>query len=358
MPNEPLETLLLKLKNTRGASDLILTHGTAPQLRINGLLEPQGERSMQSYDLWEIVKNLLSKSQYATYVRTKSIDFSLVFADIAKFRFNIYFQRSEPALAIRIIPCVIPSFAELGLPEIIANFSQRPHGLILITGPAGSGKSTTLAAVIDFINDYNQLHIITIEDPIEYTHSHKKSTVDQREVGTDVRSFDEALRHIFRQSPDVIMVGEMRDLETMQLVLTLAETGHLILATLHTQDTTHAVNRIVDVFPLGQQKQIYFQLSQVLVGIIAQQLIITQDATRRVLATEVMVVNNAIRNLIREMKVEQIYTVIQAGHSEGMITMNESLHNLIIANLINEDVALRRTSNPRELSRLLHQKNH
>lgn len=350
-----LENMLLELKQTNGASDLILTKGTSPQLRINGQLEPMGELSMHSNDLWKLVKDLLTEKQFDLYQVTKSIDFSRDFPNIAKFRFNVYFQRGEPALAIRIIPSIIPSFIELGLPGIVEDFSQRPHGLILITGPAGSGKSTTLAAMLDYINQTKKLHIITIEDPIEYTHTHKTSIIDQREIGSDVRSFQEALRHIFRQSPDVIMVGEMRDLETIQLVLTLAETGHLILATLHTQDTTHAVNRIVDVFPVGQQQQIYFQLSQVLVGVIAQQLVITKDASRRVLAGEVMVVNYAIRNLIREMKVEQIYTVIQAGRSEGMITMNESLHELLREDLIREQIALHKTSKPRELQRLLNQ---
>lgn len=350
-----LEQMLLELKQTDGASDLILTEGTAPQLRVNGLLKPLGEHSLDTNELWRLVKNLLTEKQFDLYQVTKSIDFSRDFTDIAKFRFNVYFQRGEPAMAIRIIPSVIPTFAELGLPAMTEEFSQRPHGLILITGPAGSGKSTTLAAMLDYINQNKNLHIITIEDPIEYTHTHKQSTVDQREIGSDVRSFQEALRHIFRQSPDVIMVGEMRDLETMQLVLTLAETGHLILATLHTQDTTHAINRIVDVFPVGQQQQIYFQLSQVLVGVIAQQLVITKDASRRVLATEVMTVNYAIRNLIREMKVEQIYTVIQAGRSEGMVTMNESLHELLREDLIHEHIALHKTSKPRELLRLLNQ---
>lgn len=355
MIKRTLENMLLELKQTDGASDLIITEGTAPQLRVNGLLEPLGEIPMRSIDLWTLVKELLEEKQYDLYQVTKSIDFSRNFPAIAKFRFNVYFQRGEPAMAIRIIPSAIPSFAELGLPYIVEDFSERPHGLILITGPAGSGKSTTLAAMIDYINQNKKLHIITIEDPIEYTHSHKSSTVDQREIGADVRSFHEALRHIFRQSPDVIMVGEMRDLETMQLVLTLAETGHLILATLHTQDTTHAINRIVDVFPVGQQQQIYYQLSQVLVGIIAQQLVITKDTSGRVLSTEVMVVNYAIRNLIREMKVEQIYNVIQAGRSEGMITMNESLCELIREDLIHEHIALYKTSKPRELQRLLNQ---
>jgi twitching motility protein PilT len=354
--NKPnLESMLSKLKETSGSSDLILTQGTQPQLRINGFLEPLNEEVLESADLERLVKDLLTQKQFDMYQVTRSIDFSREFAGIAKFRFNIYFQRGEPAMAIRIIPSVIPGFEELGLPQIAASFSEKPHGLILITGPAGSGKSTTLAAMLDYINQNKKLHIITIEDPIEYTHHHKGCTIDQREVGSDVRSFKEALRHIFRQSPDVIMVGEMRDLETIQLVLTLAETGHLILATLHTQDTTHAISRIVDVFPVGQQQQIYFQLSQVLVGVIAQQLVITKDASRRVLATEVMAVNNAIRNLIREMKVEQIYTVIQSGRSDGMVTMNDSLREMLREDLIHEHVALHKTSKPRELQRLLNQ---
>ncbi|MEI6972332.1 MAG: type IV pilus twitching motility protein PilT, partial [bacterium] len=218
---------------------------------------------------------------------------------------------------------------------------------------AGSGKSTTLAAMIDYINHYRRLHVVCIEDPIEYLHSHHSSVVEQREIGDDARSFSEALRSVFRQSPDVIMVGEMRDLETMQLVLSLAETGHLILATLHTQDSTHAINRIVDSFPPQQQQQIYTQLSLVLVGVVSQQLIVRKDGTARVLACEVMNVNNAIRNMIREMQVQQLYSVIETGRSDNMMTMNDSLVRLCEADLIDVDVAVGRSLRPKEMVKLM-----
>jgi len=280
------------------------------------------------------------------------VDLSKSYSEISKFRFNVYYQRDCVSVAARIIPPIIPSYKELGIPEVVMDFTEQRHGLVLITGPAGAGKSTTMATMVDHINNKDRLHIITVEDPIEYVHAHRLSLVDQREIGSDARSFSEALRSIFRQSPDVIMIGEMRDLETMQLALTLAETGHLILATLHTQDTTHAINRIVDSFPSEQQHQVYVQLSLVLLGVVSQQLITTKDESRRVLACEVMKVNNAIRNLIREMKIQQIYSVIQSGQQEGMITMNESLRRLWAEDIIHEHAALQKTSRPKELLRI------
>jgi len=268
----------------------------------------------------------------------------------------MYYQRGALAVAIRRIPNEIPSFEELGLPDVVIDFANEPHGLVLITGPAGSGKSTTLAAMIDHINTSRFVHVICIEDPIEYVHAHRQSIVDQREIGTDTPSFSEALRSVFRQSPDVIMIGEMRDLETMQLALTLAETGHLILATLHTQDATHSINRLVDSFSSDQQKQIYVQLSMVLRGVISQRLVMTRDMSRRVLAYEVMRVTNAISNLIREMTVEQIYSVIQTGAGSGMCTMNDSLERLYRNGLIERNEALRLSPRVGELERQLERK--
>lgn len=352
MTPQLFRNFLLDVKK-RGASDLLLTEGAAPQIRLNGTLEQLPSPALTKEDLCELVKELLSDRQRIMLESYKAIDFSLDFENIAKFRFNIYFQRGAPALAARIIPDEIPGFSELGLPKMIQEFASRPSGLFLVTGPAGSGKSTTLASMVDFINRNKKLHIITIEDPIEYEHRHLSSIVDQREVGSDAESFADALHGILRQSPDVVMVGELRDLETIRLALTLAETGHLILGTLHTQDTTHAISRIVDVFPAEQQQQIYFQLSQVLLGVVAQQLIMTQDGARRVLACEIMRVNSGIRNLIREMKTEQIYSMIQAGRSEGMITMNESLRELLALDLIHPQAALAKTTNPKELLRLI-----
>jgi twitching motility protein PilT len=352
-----LEDILRKMCE-RNASDLLLTAGVVPQLRVNGLLEPMAWEPMDKVTLERLALETLGKIRFAKLQKEKSEDFSKGYEGLSRFRFNFFYQRDSVAVAIRAIPFAIPPFSELGLPEIVKDFAVRPNGLVLITGPAGSGKSTTLAAMLDYINHTRRLHVVCIEDPIEYLHQHKLSVINQREIGEDAHSFSDALRDVFRQSPDVIMVGEMRDLETMQLVLSLAETGHLILATLHTQDTTHAINRIVDVFPPAQQQQIYTQLAMVLVGVISQQLLITSDGKSRVLAYEVMHVNNAIRNLIREMQIQQVYSVVQTGRADGMITMNDSLRALCEDGLIDTSIALNRSPRPKELLRLLPAKNH
>lgn len=347
-----LEYLLEQMRDRR-ASDLLLTAGAVPQLRVNGIFEPCGTAPLDAEEVQVFVDSVVTANQAAALARDKSVDFTKSFDAIAICRFNIYWQRNSPAIAVRMIPFVIPGMEELGLPPIVTDFASRPHGLVLITGPAGSGKSTTMAAMIDFINHSRHLHIVCIEDPIEYLHRHGTSIVDQREIGVDARSFADALRGVFRQSPDVIMVGEMRDLETIQCALTLAETGHLILATLHTPDTTQVIQRIVDVFPASRQRQIYLQLAMVLQGVIAQRLIITRDGARRVLACEVINVNQAIRNLIRETHVEQIYSVIQTSSAEGMVTMNESLKRLLDAGWIDVDTATRNSARPKELRRML-----
>lgn len=344
---------LLPLMCERNASDLLITSGVPPQLRVNGFLGPVGSIPLSAEDTMAVAKKLFDGKPFSQFESLKTIDLSWGFDKLSRFRANIFYQRGSIAMAIRRIPYEIPSFEELGVPEIVKEFALRPNGLILITGPAGSGKSTTMAAMINYINSNRHLHVVCIEDPIEYLHAHKRSVVDQREIGEDANSFSEALRSVFRQSPDVIMVGEMRDIETMQLVLSLAETGHLILATLHTQDTTHAVNRIVDSFPPAQQQQIYTQLSLVLVGIISQQLIVRKDGKARVLACEVMNVNNAIRNLIRQMQIQQIYSVIETGRSESMTTMNDSLARLCEGGLIDVDVAMGRSLRPKEMAKLL-----
>lgn len=337
----------------RKASDLLLTAGMPPQLRVNGLLEPMKSEPLDKATLERLALETLGKHRFSKFQERKSEDFSKGYEGLCRFRFNFFYQRDSIAVAIRAIPFSIPPFNDLRLPEIVKEFAMRPNGLVLITGPAGSGKSTTLAAMLDYINHSRRLHVVCIEDPIEYLHQHDLSVINQREIGEDAHSFSDALRSVFRQSPDVIMVGEMRDLETMQLVLSLAETGHLILATLHTQDTTHAINRIVDVFPPAQQQQIYTQLAMVLVGIISQQLLITSDGKQRVLACEVMNVNNAIRNLIREMQIQQVYSVIQTGRADGMITMNDSLKELCEQGLIDTATALNRSPRPKELARFL-----
>jgi len=337
----------------RGASDLLLTVGAPPQFRVNGRLEALDCGALDPPMTRRLANEILSGDQMEELERRKSIDFSRGIEGLSRFRFNVYFQRGAVAIAVRMISFDIRRFEELGLPDVVRDFASHPHGLVLVTGPAGSGKSTTLAAMIDHINSTRHAHIICIEDPIEYLHSHKRSVVEQREVRDDTHGFSDALHSVFRQSPDVIMVGEMRDLETTQLALTLAETGHLILATLHTQDTTHAVNRIADMFPIGQREQVYSQLSLVLVGVVAQQLLPVKDGSRRVLACEIMNLNNAIRNLIREGQVQQIYSAIQTGRRDKMITMNDALRELHGQGLIDEATARRRSPRPKELASLL-----
>jgi twitching motility protein PilT len=332
------------------ASDLLLTSGSPPRFRIDGVFTPlEGVDILRPADTLRYARSILTDIQMERLESSRSCDTSSYVEEVARFRANVYYQRGSVAIAVRLIPFDVPEFEELGIPEIAKDFATRPHGLVLLSGPAGSGKSTTLAAMIEHINRNRNLHIVTIEDPIEYVHTHGTSVIDQREVGSDALSFSEALRSVFRQSPDVIMVGEMRDLETISLAITLAETGHLILGTLHTQDTTHAVSRIIDVFPTTQQQQIYTQLSMALQGVIAQLLLHRADGSGRVLACEVLNVNNAIRNLIRERQLQQIYSVIQSGRSEGMFTMNDSLLRLYQEGQIDQSTAVEHSPRPKEL---------
>ena len=347
-----IEELLGKVSSS-GGSDLILTSGAPPKLKILGVMHSVGDQPLGEDETRTLGLSVLNEAQRAILEEKRSVDLSKGFPGLNRFRFNVFYQRGTIALVARLIPYRIPSFAELGLPPIVQQFALCPHGLVLVTGPAGSGKSTTLAAMIEYINRNRSLHVVCLEDPIEYLHAHGKCLIEQREIYDDAPSFAVALQAVFRQSPDVIMVGEMRDLETMQLALTLAETGHLIFGTLHTQDTTHAINRIVDIFPPAHQQQVYTQLSMVLSGIISQALLLTADQSRRVLACEVLHVNNAIGNLIRERQLQQIYSVIQTGKSEGMMTMNESLRRLVAEGKIDQDVALERSPRPRELARML-----
>jgi len=320
---------LLKVLHERKASDLILSSGASPQLRIRGELEPLDISSLTSNEIKELAYSILSKDQIEEFETKKDMDISYSIKNVARYRINMYIQKGEIGVAIRLVPYEMPEMEELGLPaDILEGFIIEQNGLVLVTGPAGSGKSTTLAAMVNHINKVQRKHIICIEDPIEFVHRNIESVVDQREVGSDTNSFANALKRVFRQSPDVIMVGEIRDLESISLALTLAETGHLILATLHTQNTIHAITRIVDVFPAAQQRQIRIQLSLVLVGILTQRLLPAKDKVGRVLAYEIMNVTGAIRNLIRENKIEQIYTVLQTGKSKGMITLDESIRRL------------------------------
>ncbi len=347
-----IEELLGKVSSS-GGSDLILTCGAPPKLKILGVMHSVGDRPLEEEETRTLGLSVLNEAQRAILENKRSVDLSKGFPGLNRFRFNVFYQRGTLALVARLIPYRIPSFGELGLPPVVQQFALCPHGLVLVTGPAGSGKSTTLAAMIEYINRNRSEHVVCLEDPIEYLHAHGKSLIEQREIHDDAPSFAVALQAVFRQSPDVIMVGEMRDLETMQLALTLAETGHLIFGTLHTQDTTHAINRIVDIFPPAHQQQVYTQLSMVLSGIISQALLLTTDQSHRVLACEVLRMNNAIANLIRERQLQQIYSVIQTGRTEGMMTMNESLRRLVGEGKIDQDLAIERSPRPRELARML-----
>lgn len=344
---------LLSDMHRRGASDLVLTVGAPPQMRIHGLMAAVGEAPLTSDDTQAMAAGLMNERQRTQFAEHGSVDLATALGETARFRVHVFRQRGAVALAIREIATKIPRFEDLGLPEIVREFAMAPFGLFLVTGPAGSGKSTTLATMIDHINSHRRGHVICIEDPIEYLHRHRTCTIEQIEVGEDVPSFSEALRNVFRQAPDVIMIGEMRDLETVSIALTLAETGHLILATLHTQDTSNAINRIVDVFPSDQQQQILMQLSMSLVGIVSQQLLIAKDRSRRVLACEVLKATNAVRNLIRKREMQQIYSVLEISRGEGMQTMEESLRQLVALGLIDEETAVGRSSRPKEMMKMV-----
>ncbi len=340
----------------RGASDLVLTAGTPPQMRLHGLLTPSNPTPLTADDTREMAASLMNERQRRIFEERGSVDLAAALGEMVRFRVHVFRQRGAIALAIRQIAAKIPPFESLGLPESVREFAMAPFGLVLITGPAGSGKSTTLAALIDHINHHRQGHVICLEDPIEYVHRHLRCTVEQIEIGEDAPSFNEALRNVFRQTPDIIMVGEMRDRETIALALTLAETGHLILATLHTQDTSNAINRVVDTFPSDQQDQIRMQLSMSLVGICSQQLLRARDGSRRVMACEVLKATSAVRNLIREGAVQQLYSVLQTSRGEGMQTMEDSLWQLVALGLITEDQALGRSGRPKEMLRILRAK--
>lgn len=347
-----MDELLAELCRREG-SDLLLTTGAPPKFRINGELMAFSLQPLDADATHRLAFSLLNEDRANELQSRLTCDFSVEVEGLSRFRIHIYHQRGALAIAVRLIALSIPSFEKLGVPRIAQEFAARPHGLMLVTGPTGSGKSTTLAAMVDQINATRNVHIVCIEDPIEYLHHHKRGIVDQREVERDTHSFADALRSVFRQSPDVIVVGEMRDFETISLALTLAESGHLILATLHTQDATHAIQRIIDTFPGDQQQQIATQLSLVLVGVLSQQLLPTVDGRHRVLVTEVMNVNSAIRNLIRERQLQQVYSVIQTGRPEGMVTMTDALGELCARGLITHETALARTPRPKEFTALM-----
>jgi twitching motility protein PilT len=336
------------------ASDVHLSPGFAPAIRVRGRivgLEEYGPLSAQ--DTRDTVYSMLNDDQRKRFESRKQLDLAYAVPGVARFRVNCFFQRGSISAAFRRIPHEIPKLDELGLPKVLEDFTRRPRGLILVTGPTGSGKSTSLAAMLDIINSERDEHILTIEDPIEFLHSHKRCIVNQREIGADAEDFALALKSALREDPDVILVGEMRDLETMSTALTAAETGHLVFATLHTQSTAQTVDRIIDIFPAEQQSQVRMQLSIGLQGIVTQQLLPTADGAGRVVACEVLVPTPAVRNLIREGKTHQIYSAIQTSGSLGMQTMDAHLAQLVRMGRIGRELAGQRASVPEELKRLL-----
>jgi len=356
-PSQPLQLNLHQLLRAvveKGASDLHITTGTPPQLRIDGSLLPLKTPPLSPIDTKHLCYSVLSEEQKIAFERKNEIDLSFGVKGLARFRANLFVQRGAVAGVFRQIPFKILSFEELGLPPVIAQLSALPSGLVLVTGPTGSGKTTTLAAMLDKINAECRYHILTIEDPIEFLHPNKLSVVNQREVGTDTFSFKDALRYALRQDPDVVLIGELRDLETIEAALTISETGHLVLGTLHTNSAVQSINRIIDAFPSNHQQQIRAQLSFTLQGVVTQTLVPNAEGPGRSLAMEIMIPNIAIRNLIRDDKVHQIYSVMQTGQAtSGMQTMNQSLFNLFTRRLITRDEALTRSPEPDELEAML-----
>jgi twitching motility protein PilT len=347
-----LRDLLHEMVEKR-ASDLHITAGLPPQLRVDGHIVSTTHDKLTPEDTLQITYSVLNEEQQKRFEKEKELDLSFGIKGLSRFRANVFLQRGVVSLAIRQIPYEIMEMKELGLPPVVNKLADKHQGLILVTGPTGCGKSTTLASIIDKINRERRCHIVTIEDPIEYIHQHKQCIVNQREVKADTVSFGAALKHVLRQDPDVILIGEMRDLETMAAALTIAETGHLTLATLHTNSTYESINRIVDSFPAAQQEQVRAQLAFILEGVITQQLIPRANKKGRVLVCEVMVCTPAIRATIRDDKVHQIYGLMQAGQKFGMQTMNQGLFNACIKGEITTEEALRRTMDQDELTNML-----
>jgi twitching motility protein PilT len=335
-----------------GASDLHVTAGLPPMVRVTGKVQPLDHPPLTANATRDLIYDILSNEQRQRLENEWELDFSYSLPHTARFRVNVYFQRGALGAAFRTVPSEIKSLPELGLPPVVQEMTEKPRGLVLVTGPTGSGKSTTLAAMIDKINETREEHIMSVEDPIEFIHEHKKCIVNQREVSQDTKSFAQALRHVLRQDPDVILVGEMRDLETISLAVTAAETGHLVFGTLHTQDAPQTIDRVIDVFPPHQQHQIRAQLANALQGVITQTLLPRVDGKVRVVACEVLTPTPGVRNLIREGKIHQIYSAMQTGGAFGMQTMDAALVGLMRKGLISPKEAERRSSNPDELRRL------
>lgn len=344
---------LVNLGTEKRASDIHLTVGIPPTFRIFGELRKLGDKPLSPDDTKELTKQALSEKQFNILEEKGELDFSYSSPGVGRYRVNAYKQRGSFGMALRIIPMEIPSMDSLGLPSIVSDLARLPRGLILVTGPTGSGKSTTLASVIDQINRERNCHILTLEDPLEYLHRHNKAIVNQREIGNDSHSFANALRGALRQDPDVILVGEMRDLETIGIAITAAETGHLVLSTLHTLGAAKTIDRVIDVFPPYQQQQVRVQLSSVLQAVISQQLLPKVDGSGRVAAFEVMVTTPAIKNLVREDKIHQIDTAIQTGAKYGMQTMDSSLVDLYKRGFIKRDIAITQAFNQEDIKKYL-----
>lgn len=344
---------LLRLVIERRASDLHLRVASPPVLRIDGTLVPMDLPPFEPADLQSLIESILTDEQREVFRREHELDFGYSVPGVSRFRVNVFMQRGAMGTAIRAIPMKVPTIQELGLPDGIERLGDLPRGLVLVTGPTGSGKSTTLAALINYINHHRSCHIVTVEDPIEYLHRDVKCIIDQREVGADTHSFGHALRHVLRQDPDVILIGEMRDLETIATAITSAETGHLVFATLHTQSASQAVERIVDVFPPYQQNQVRMQLSLSLEGVLSQSLLPRADGRGRIAALEVLMMTPAVRNLIREGKTFQLPTTIQSGAKDGMQTLDQALRRLVERGLVTYEEAAARAANLVEFEQLM-----
>jgi twitching motility protein PilT len=345
---------LLERMVEANASDLHVTTGTPPAIRVRGEVERlQGFDALTGEETQQLLYRILSSEQQKLLEINRQLDFSYSMPGLARFRVNVYFQRESIGAAFRLIPTELKTLEELGIPDSLHVLAEKPRGLVLVTGPTGSGKSTTLAAIIDEINRNRSEHILTIEDPIEFLHRHKRCIVNQREIGPDATSFADALRAALRQDPDVILVGEMRDLETISTALTAAETGHLVFGTLHTQSAPSTIDRIIDVFPAEQQEQVRIQIANSLQGVVTQALLPTADQMGRVPALEILLPDDAVRNLIRQGKVEQIYSVMQTNTGRGMQTMEQSLGDLIMRRVVDFEVGLSRSSRPSQLIGLL-----